>query len=324
MKLINLLPMAFLGFAILACGQSTPTPAPVDRYPLLPEKKYTPEEDFWPPTIIDGWSQPIPLPYPVNTSGGEDSPFILPDGQTLYFFFTPDVSIPAEKQLLDGVTGIWVTQRSGGTWSEPERVRLSDPGEIALDGCGFVSGNLILFCTAREGYSGIQWFRADFLEGAWQDWRYAGDELKQSEYEVGELHITTDEQELYFHSWRPGGFGGLDIWVSWKTTAGWGQPINLGPGVNTPADEGWPTISRDKQELWYTGQSTRGRPGPAIFHSLRQPDGSWGLAEEVISTFAGEPTLSIDGNTLYFVHHYFSEDLDIMLEADIFVSYKLP
>ena len=41
---------------------------------------------------------------PVNTSGREDSPFLLPDGQTLYFFFTPDVSIPAEKQLFDGVT----------------------------------------------------------------------------------------------------------------------------------------------------------------------------------------------------------------------------
>jgi len=41
---------------------------------------------------------------PVNTSGGEDSPFLLPDSQTLYFFFTPDVSIPTEKQLFDGVT----------------------------------------------------------------------------------------------------------------------------------------------------------------------------------------------------------------------------
>ena len=46
---------------------------------------------------------------PVNTAGAEDSPFVTPDGQTLYFFFTPDVRVPAEQQLLDGVTGIWVT-----------------------------------------------------------------------------------------------------------------------------------------------------------------------------------------------------------------------
>jgi hypothetical protein len=42
--------------------------------------------------------------------------------------------------------------------------------------------------------------------------------------------------------------------------------------------------------------------------------------EEIISQFAGEPHLSADGQTLYFVHHYFSEDLSTMLEADIFTS----
>jgi len=309
---------------ILACGQATPTPAPVDRYILLPDIKYNLGSDFWPPTAIDGWTQPLPLPYPVNTSGGEDSPFVLPEGQTLYYFFTPDVSIPAEKQLLDGVTGIWVTRRSGEIWSEPERVRLSDPGEMALDGCEFVLGNLMYFCTARAGYTGIQWFIADFRDDSWMDWQYAGDVLKQLEYEVGELHITADGQELYFHSPRSESYGGLDICVSTKTPDGWAAPVNLGPLVNTPHDEGWPYISPDGQELWFYGQSTIGRPGPALFRCLRQPDGSWGQSEEIVSTFAGEPTLSGDGQTLYFVHHYFSEDLSTMLEADIYVSYKGP
>jgi len=203
------------------------------------------------------------------------------------------------------------------------RVHLSDPGKLALDGCEFVSGNLMYFCSVREGYTGIQWFSAVFQNGSWQHWRYAGDELKQSDYEVGELHITSDGQELYFHSSRPGGYGGLDIWVSLKTPAGWGEPVNLGPSVNTAADEGWPFVSADGQELWYNGQSTRGRPGPAIFRSLRQPDGSWGAAEEIVSTFAGEPTLSGDGKTLYFVHHYYSKDLSQMLEADIYISHRI-
>ncbi len=315
-----LFPISFLILTILACGQATPTPAPVDRYSLLPPTKYTPEMDFWPPTAVDGWSQPVPLPYPVNTSGGEDSPFITPDGQTLYFFFTPDVSIPAEEQLFDSVTGIWVAHRSGETWSEPERVRLSDPGKLALDGCEFVLGDLMYFCTARAGYTGIQWFSAELQDGVWQNWGYAGDELKQSQYEVGELHISADGQELYFHSTRPGGYGGLDIWISLMTEDGWGFPFNLGSSINTINDDGWPYISPDGQELWFLSQSTKGRPGPALFRSLRKPDGSWGQSEEIVTTFAGEPTLSSDGKTLYFVHHYFSEDLSTMLEADIYVT----
>jgi hypothetical protein len=151
------------------------------------------------------------LPFPVNTRGGEDSPFILPDGQTLYFIFTLDVSIPAEKQLLDGVTGIWVTHRINEGWSKLERVWFSNPKKLALDGCEFVWGDLMYFYSAREGHSSIQWFRAEFENGVWQNWYFAGDELKEYEYDVGELHITTVMQDMFFHSSRPGGFGGLDI-----------------------------------------------------------------------------------------------------------------
>jgi hypothetical protein len=203
----NILPILTLLMGMLACGQLTPTPEPVDRYALLPETKYSPELDYWQPVATEGWSQPMPLPYPVNTAGGEDSPFILPDDNTLYFFFTPDVRLPAEQQLLDGVTGIWVTRREGDGWVEPRRVLLSDPAKLALDGCPFISNDLMYFCTTREGYTGIEWFRAALVDGSWQDWRLASGELKKEEYETGELHISTDGQELYFHSSRAGGFG---------------------------------------------------------------------------------------------------------------------
>jgi len=306
-----------LMLSILVCGRATPTPPPVDRYPLLPEHKVTPAEDFWPPQAAAGWSQPVPLPFPVNTSGGEDSPFVTPDGNTLYFFFTPDVSIPAERQLLDGVTGIWVTQRSGETWSEPQRVWLEGRSEAALDGCEFVLGEVMYFCTARAGYTGIQWFRADWKDGLWQNWQFAGDELNQNQYEVGELHLSADGQELYFHSPRAGGFGNLDIWVSRLTADGWGEPVNLGPLVNTAYNEGWPFVSVDGQELWFNRNWS-------IFRCLRQTDASWAGCQEIISQLAGEPTLSDDGRTLYFIHHYYSEDLSTMLEADIYVSTRMP
>lgn len=318
----------FLGVFILgmtACGQSFPTStsSPVDRYSLLPKTKYTPAMDFWPPTIIDGWSPPVPLPYPVNTSGGEDSPFITPDGQTLYFFFTPDLSIPAEKQLLDGVTGNWVTQRSGGTWSEPERIRLENPSQLALDGCEFVLGDLMWFCSVRSGnYRTVDLYIASDKNGQWTDWHNAGKQVNQ-EYQVGEMHITADGQQLYFASQRAGGFGGYDLWVSQKTADGWGGPVNLGPNINTAGDENRPFVSVDGKELWFDSSSGRVRPGPAIYLSKRQADGSWGPRQEIVSTFAGEPTLSGDGKTLYFVHHYYSADLKRMLEADIYISQRL-
>ncbi len=318
--------LVILVLTLTACSQKSPTATypSVNRYDLVPETKYTPENDYWPPVAAQGWSQPVPLPFPVNTSGGEDSPFITPDGQTLYFFFTPNVSIPAERQLTDGVTGIWVTHLQDGSWNEPERVWLENQGEMALDGCEFILGNIMYFCTIRTGYTELQWYKADLLDGTWQNWRQASDELKLTEYQVGELHISSDGQELYFHSPRGGGLGGLDIWVSHMTSNGWGEPVNLGEGINTTGNEGWPYLSQDGKELWYLGVSRTGLPGPAIFMSLRQPDDSWGQGQEIISSFAGEPSLSSDGQTLYFVHHYYSQDLQTMLEADIYISQKLP
>jgi hypothetical protein len=105
------------------------------------------------------------MPGPVNTAGGEDSPFITPDGQEFYFFFTPDVRVPAEKQLLDSVTGIWSCRRQGGSWTEPERVILND--DIGLDGCQQLIGDTLWFASTRSNdmLGNIDVFHADTVRG---------------------------------------------------------------------------------------------------------------------------------------------------------------
>lgn len=286
--------------------------------------KVTPFNDPWQPVASAGWSKPEPLGEAVNTAGGEDSPFITSDGLSLYFFFTPDVNIPAEKQIYDGVTGIWVAHLIGTEWSQPDRVLLANPNLPHLDGCPFVLADWMVFCSARKGNKRpLDLYTANLKNGEWVDWQNWG-KLINEEYQVGEVHITADGKQLYFSSSREGGVGGYDLWVSNWTGDKWGNPINLGAPINTAGDEGRPFISLDGQELWFDGISgDNARPGPAIFRSLRQPDGTWSKPEEIISSFAGEPSLTGDGKTLYFVHHYFDADLKQMIEADIYISHRL-
>jgi Tol biopolymer transport system component len=253
------------------------------------------------------YESPVPVPGAVNTAGAEDSPFITPDGNTLYFFFTPDGKIPAEKQLLDGVTGIYVSQKVDGQWNIPERILLQAPGKLALDGCEFVQGNVMLFCSAREGYEGIHWFMAQYRDGNWQDWKSID---FTASFQVGELHFSADGSQLYFASDRSGGKGGMDIWVSTRLNGVWQEPMNVA-AVNTSDAEGWPALSPDGTQLWLTRNY-------GLWRSI-SVGGEWQPPEQIVSSLAGEASLEEAGN-VYFVHHYYKDDQ--MIEADIYVAYK--
>ncbi len=275
--------------------------------------KRGPSGDNTPPILhSDLFSDPVPMEGPVNTAGAEDSPFILSDGNTFYFFFTPDVRIPPEKQLLDNVTGIWITEKIGGQWSEPERVWLQDPGVLALDGAHWVGENEIWFGSAREGYTGVNIFTASNVNGTWSDWHYAGD-LLNVDYEMGELHRVGDT--IYFHSPRSGGKGQYDIWTTTLENGLWKEPVNV-EEINSAEHDSLPWINEDENEIFFT-RIYLGTPG--IFRSVKV-NGSWSEPELILSQFAGEPTLDGEGN-LYFVHHYY-EDGE-MIEADIYYCERL-
>lgn len=276
--------------------------------------KVSPASDQYPPILVSGeWQEPVQMPSAINTAGGEDSPYVLPDGKTIYFFFTPNVTVPAEKQLVDKVTGVYVSNMVNGSWSEAERVVLQDAGKVALDGCECVQGNVMWFCSAREGYSGIRMFTANASGGSWCCWTYAGD-LLNINYSIGEVHLSADGQRLYFHSSRAGGMGGLDIWYTDRVGGTWQTPVNVA-AVNTEGNEGYPFLSQDGTELWIT----RTHLGtPAIFRSVLT-NGTWSEPELIVRQFAGEPTLDSAGN-LYFVHHFYANGS--MVEADIYVAYR--
>jgi hypothetical protein len=299
-----------ISISVLGAGCEQAPTEPPTRESKIPTDavKMTPATDASPVKSLSAeYENPIPLPSPVNTAGAEDSSFVLPDGQTLYFFFTPDVRIPVEKQLSDGVTGIYVSKKSGDTWNNPERIILQDKNKVALDGCEFVSGDTIWFCSTREGYEGIHWFTAEFKNGKWQNWKNANFPEK---YKVGELHFTADGNEVYFHSDRPGGKGGLDIWVSKKADGAWQEPENVS-AINTASDEGWPALSPDEKELWiYRDYS---------LWKSKKNDIGWTKPVQIFSPLAGEATIDNEGN-VYFTHHFFKDDK--MIEADIYFAKK--
>ncbi len=62
--------------------------------------------------------------------------------------------------------------------------------------------------------------------------------------------ISPDKNALYFSSNRPGGYGGKDLYVSYRQKNGkWGPAQNMGRDINTAGDELAPFIHADNQTL---------------------------------------------------------------------------
>jgi len=114
--------------------------------------------------------------------------------------------------------------------------------------------------------------------------------------------FSRDGLELYFASDRPGGFGGFDIWVSTRETidAPWGEPVNLGPNVNSSEREIAPAISPDGLELYFTFYQDRN----IRVCSRPSKDGPWsspGLLGPPVGLHQDQyPEVSADGLSLYF------------------------
>jgi hypothetical protein len=85
--------------------------------------------------------------------------------------------------------------------------------------------------------------------------------------------LSTDGRSMFFHSTRPGGFGGFDYYVSHRTSvnAGWGTPVNLGATVNSASAQQAPGISRDGHWLFITDDRAGGFGGNDLYASWR-PD----------------------------------------------------
>lgn len=85
-------------------------------------------------------------------------------------------------------------------------------------------------------------------------------------FNCGQPSVAKDGQIMYFSSDMPGGYGGKDIWfVTFsKRSKTWGDPMNLGPVVNTEGDEMFPFIHEDGT-LYFASNGHVGLGGTDIY-----------------------------------------------------------
>lgn len=132
-----------------------------------------------------------------------------------------------------------------------------------------------------------------------------GGDINTDFYESGPT-LSPDKRALYFCSNRPGGYGGLDLYVSYRQPNGkWGPAVNMGPDINSAGDEQAPFIHADNQTLYFTSNGLPGYGESDLFVIRKKPDGNWGKPENLgypINTIENEGSMAVsaDGLTAYY------------------------
>ncbi|MFV2068718.1 MAG: DNRLRE domain-containing protein, partial [Pirellulales bacterium] len=120
--------------------------------------------------------------------------------------------------------------------------------------------------------------------------------------------LSSDGLQLFFSSDHPGGLGGEDLYVSTRSSVAepFGEGINLGPGVNSDANETGPSVSSDGLTLYFGSNRSGGLGGFDIYTATRSAitdefAGATGLGTNVNTDRSeNNPEISADGLTLLF------------------------
>jgi hypothetical protein len=105
-----------------------------------------------------------------------------------------------------------------------------------------------------------------------------------------------DGLSLFIASNRPGGKGGLDIWMATRSssTGSWSAPVNLGEPVNSPADDFCPTPVGKNGLFFVSREALPGACGQGdVYFTHRTGAAGWAEPERLLCAPAG-PNSALD------------------------------
>lgn len=208
----------------------------------------------------------------VNTKYSEYSAFLAPDGQTMYYAsFQTDEVILVDGKNEDYHAKILTSSRTDQGWGEP-----ADLGQT-INRPGYHNSNVTLSPDGSRMYFTRQLLDGNVLtesklymsERTGSTWGPAnkvttinGEYLVQHPA-VGELF---GNEVLFFTSNMEGGQGGLDIYyATYKGGDQYADPVNLGPKINTVANEVTPFYLDGT--LYFSSDGHPGIGGYDIFYT---------------------------------------------------------
>jgi len=171
-----------------------------------------------------------------------------------------------------------------------------------------IDGSELVF-TRRTGDFNEDFYHSTKKDSTWSRAKPLEGNINTEQNE-GAQNISQDGQWLVFTGCnRPQGFGSCDIFISYLTTQGWSEALNLGGRVNSDQWESQPCLSPDKRDLYFASRQFGGLGGSDIYVCHLLANGKWSEPENLgpqVNTPGDEqcPFIHADNQTLYFTSNY--------------------
>lgn len=243
--------------------------------------------------------------------------------------YSPNGRIFMFTRSIDGVFKMFFSyRREDGTWQEPRMAAPSKtyPNHADVDMAFSPDGGWVYFISNRplEGYSLERYniWRSRVTRHGLVTPEPLGPHINGPGNELYPLLVA--DGSLYFSAVRDDSIGARDSYRAQYTDGEFEEPVNLGPGINGPTDEGDIYVSPDETYIVHVAADRPDGLGSAdLYISFRQEDGSWGDGIHMGGGINSEeadycPMVTPDGK--YF---YFTQGDDVMwVDAGIIDTYR--
>ncbi len=241
----------------------------------------------------------------VSTQRDEYLAYISPDDKTCYFVRKLPIQSMNRVSASDAEKEVFMLAKRDKTGLFSNGEPMMAPFNTTDDnqgGCSISIDNKSLYFAMMRQEGGLQpncdLYVSDFNGAEWSEIRKLSPKVNDPKYWDSQPTIAADGLTLYFASDRPGGYGGIDLYVTRKDpkTGQWSLPQNLGPNINTPGDEKTPFIHSDSETLYFSSNGHFGFGGYDIFYARKNEKGEWAEPENI-----GSPINSNSDDTGFLV-----------------------
>lgn len=256
----------------------------------------------------------------INTENDEYWPSISLDGKTMiYTVLLTDSTRTYRNGEFVKQEDFYISEFKNNVWQKG--VSIGKPlNTRGNEGAHKISadGKTIVFtgCDRQGGFGNCDIYFSYKIDDEWTVPENAGRQIN-TRYSEKQPSLSPDGRFLYFSSNRPGGKGGMDLWLSEKTDDNqWGMPQNLGEVINTSGDELSPFIYLDNETLYFSSDGHPGLGGKDIFYTKKDSTNQWQSPKNIgypINTHLDEIGLIVaaNGETAYYATNFDANSTDI-------------